>query len=338
MKVQSLSDIYSSLDLQNSTVFVVPKIRYDFPDSDYLYLLYKPILDSESYQIKDISFFQHYKFVFKALTTNNTILHYHWLEFQDMKSLLGMPWKLLSILLFKILGGKVVWTIHNLSPHTGKWKKLHQKIHSWMAKISDKVHIHCEIISDVVTDKFKITDDKLCILPHPSFPADLIHKSETVSFLKSKYGIEINSDKPTILYFGNISEYKNIEESLETIENENLDVQVLIAGPVKKGQEKLGQRLKKRAQENENYFLIPDFIPDDQIKYFFGSADFCFFNFDKILTSGSVEMALSYKKNIIAPSLGCLAELLDDEKVLLFSSEHEKRVHLKTLTSMFNNE
>ncbi len=52
MKNQSLSDIYSSLGIMNATVYVVPKIRADFPASDYLYLLYEQLIKDDKYHIK----------------------------------------------------------------------------------------------------------------------------------------------------------------------------------------------------------------------------------------------------------------------------------------------
>jgi len=333
MKVQSLSDIYSSLDVQNSTVFVVPQIRFDYPDTDYLFLLYKPILNSEKFTIKSTSIFGHYKFVLKAATSKDVILHYHWLEFQDLKSILGTPWKLTCIFLFKLFGGKIIWTVHNLSPHTNRWVKLHKSLHSWMANISDKVHIHCNSVSDLISDTFNIDGKKLCLLPHPTFPATEINKESSIQFLESKFNIKLSPRKPVLLYFGNISEYKNIEASIDLIRSNNLDVQIIIAGPVKKGQEALAKRLENRNQKDQNCFLILQFIEESDIPYFFGATDFCFFNYDKILTSGSVEMALSYNKTIIAPDLGCLSDLRNNENVYLFSNEKEKIQLLKTITS-----
>lgn len=338
MKVKSLSDIYTSLEIDKGTVYVVPKIRYDHSDSDYLYNLYKPLLNHQDFKVRSLSIFGHYKFVLNAILQRRGILHYHWLEFQDLRSLLGMPWKLLCIYLFNLFGGSIVWTIHNLEPHDGKWLSLHLKMHCWMGRIADCVHIHCVTSSEEIENKFNIPQAKLSLHPHPSYPAKQVDKETAIEFLNHQFDINLNREKPILLIFGNISEYKKIENVLDIIKDEELNIQTIIAGPVKKGQEELGDRLSERSKKDSDIQFLPYFIKDTDIPYFFGATDFCFFNYTQILTSGSVIMAHSYQKKIIAPEIGCLVELIKEENVYLFSSEAEKKELLRSLISTLSNE
>ncbi len=335
MEKQSLSDIYSSLGSQYSYVFVVPKIRSDYPISDYLYLLYKPLLAEAKYNIESVSVFGHYKFVFKALFSKKVILHYHWLEFQDTKSLIGMPWKLLCIYFFKLFGGKIVWTIHNLEPHSRKLLKLHLRLHARMAKIADKVHIHSETAANLVQEKFSIAKEKLCLLPHPEFPSQVIEREQSIRYLNDEFRWSLNPSRPIALIWGNIAEYKKIDELLEIIEKHRLDVQVIISGPIKKGQLLLAEKLTIIADRNPDFYLRSEFIQEKHIPYFFCATDFCLFNFDQILTSGSVEMAISYKKDIIAPRFGALTEL---DEAFLFSNEKELVTLIRSSIFTFHNE
>lgn len=338
MKVQSLSDIYTSLGVKKGTIYVVPLIRARHADSDYLFQLYKPFFGSSDYQIESISIFKHYRFVVAALLNKEIVLHYHWLEFQDLRSLLGMPWKLLCIFLFKLLGGTLVWTVHNLEPHDQKWLSSHLRIHRWIAKKADVIHIHCSSSAILVAQKFKVKDQKLRLHPHPSFPSKKINRSDSIVFLNDHFKLNLKKETPIILLFGQISEYKNIEDTLDTIQKENLDVQVIIAGTIKKGQELLGKRLEERSKNNSKINLIHTFIEDNEIPYFFNAADLCFFNYEKILTSGVVLLAQSYNKRIIAPNIGCLSELISNEHVKLFSSDKEKRELLNDVISTLSNE
>tara|TARA_R110002124_G_scaffold261859_2_gene427832 strand:+ start:3746 stop:4762 length:1017 start_codon:yes stop_codon:yes gene_type:complete len=338
MKVKSLCDIYTSLGFSEGTIFVVPLINFTHSDSDYLYQLYKPLLELQEYQIQNVTIFDHFKFVVSAIISKKVLLHYHWLEFQDLKSMMGMPWKLLCILLFKLFGGTLVWTVHNLEPHDQKWLPAHLKMHRWMGKKSDAVHIHCSSSADLVSKKFAVNKVKLYTYPHPLFPAKEIQKSESIEFINRKFKSDIKYETPVLLFFGNISEYKRIENILDIIEDEKFNVQVLIAGPIKKGQKTLLNRLKVRSKEQDYITLIPDFISDQETPYLFGASDLCFFNYKKILTSGAVAMALSYKKSIIAPDIGCLSELNSYSNVQLFSSELEKKAYLTSAISTLNNE
>lgn len=338
MKVKSLSDIYTSLGKGKRNVFVVPQIQFQQSQTDYLYLLYQPLLNDKEYSIKSTSIFGHYKFVIHALFHRESILHYHWLEFQDLKSLLGMPWKLLCIFLFKTFGGNLVWTIHNLEPHNQRWLSLHLNIHRWMARLADRIHIHCENVSDVVLKKFNFQKEKICILPHPTYLTILIERNKAIENLHLQFGIELNPKKPTVLIFGNISTYKKIENILDLIEEQSIPIQCIIAGTIKKGEKNLGKRLAIRSKKNSDIYLLPQRIEEDDVSLFFGAADICFFNYSKILTAGSVLLAHSYQKKIIAPDMGCISELKNAENVYLFLSEEEKEKLFKAIISTLSYE
>ncbi len=338
MVFKSPGDIYSSIGVQEGTVFVVPKIRYEHKASDYLYLLYSNLIESEPYHIQDVSVFSHIVFVFKKLFNKNVILHYHWFEFQDAKALAGMPWKLLCVWLFKLLRGKIVWTIHNLEPHNRRYLKMHLNIHCWLAAKADVVHIHCLNSVAAVSDRFNIATSKIVVLGHPSFPSTEVSKADSVSFLNTRFGIQLIPNTPTILFFGNISKYKQIEKTIDIVEEQKLHTQVLIAGPIKKSEQPIGSKLMARAQHNPMIHILPKFIEDDWLPYIFGASDLCVFNFDHILTSGSVEMALSYNKPVLAPNLGCISELNNRPNVHLFSSKAEKTNLLIHLIATFHNE
>lgn len=338
MKVQSLSDIYTSLEIAKGTVYVVPKIRYNHSDSDYLYNLYKPLLNHQNFKIQSLSIFDHYRFVLSAILQRKSLLHYHWLEFQDLRSLIGMPWKLLCIYLFNLFGGTIIWTIHNLEPHDRKWLSLHHKVHCWMGKIADCVHIHCASSAELIENKFNIPIEKLRLLPHPAFPVKQIDKETAIEFLNHQFGINLNLEDPVLLFFGNIAEYKRIENVLDIIKEENLSIQTIIAGPVKKGQKDVGNRLLERSNKISDINYLPYFIKDADIPYLFGATDICFFNFTQILTSGSIILAQNYHKKIIAPAIGCLVELEKDKNVHLFSTENEKKELLRSVISSLSDE
>lgn len=133
MKASSLEEVYTSVNPEANIIYVVPLIRYSHKKSDYLYLLYEELIEADKYRIESVSVFNHFKLITGKLTQKNAILHYHWLEFQDLKSLLGMPWKLCCVFLFKLLGGNIVWTLHNEYPHDQKYLKLHSfYIRKWL--------------------------------------------------------------------------------------------------------------------------------------------------------------------------------------------------------------
>ncbi|MEX0723945.1 MAG: hypothetical protein WD357_03415 [Gracilimonas sp.] len=323
MQATSLSEIYSSIKKDADTIYVVPLIRYTHKKSDYLYLLYEGLINKGKYEIKTISVFNHFKLVAGILLNKRAILHYHWLEFQDLKSLLGMPWKMLCIYLFQLLGGNIVWTLHNEFPHDQKYVWLHSYIHKKMAGWADVLHVHCHKAASIMSDRLEVSKEKFKLIPHPKFPADPIPKESAIKKLKTHYNCDLNSEIPTLLMFGNISRYKQIAQVSDFLIDLNMPYNFVIAGPVKKGNMKLFEKLKSKADQNPSIHLIANFIPEDHVPWFYSASDFCVFNYREILSSGGFHMANAYHKTIIAPDLGCLSEASSLPNVHLFEEAEE---------------
>lgn len=339
MEASSLTELYSQVNKHFSKVFVVPLIRYNFPKTDYLFLLYRDFLTQPNeVEIKSISVFGHFKLVLAAAFDNYTILHYHWLEFQNLKALLGMPYKLICIALYKLFGGSIVWTVHNLTPHDKKYLKLHTSIHRWMAKRASIIHVHSTSAVSIVSEYLNIEKTKIVILKHPQFPSEELSKDEAQEQFLSNYGDGKNSlESPVFLIFGGISEYKGIREIIDILSTQEKDFSLIIAGYVKIGQEALHNFIIDKTIDDQRVTYVPTFIPEEHYPSLLHNSDVCIFNYDEILTSGGVEMALAYQKKIIAPNLGCLQDLKDRDNVSLFNSKEELKNLIHESLEQFEN-
>tara|TARA_R110002096_G_scaffold28203_4_gene85623 strand:- start:7624 stop:8631 length:1008 start_codon:yes stop_codon:yes gene_type:complete len=332
MEEISLSDLIKALGTDSSTVYVAPLINHQHPDSDYLYNLYKPIITSNSQiEVKSVSVFTHFKPFFTTLFSRNVVFHYHWLEFQDIKSLMGMPWKLIWILLYKLVGGKLIWTIHNEEPHDQKFLSMHLFLHKTMARLANAIHVHCATAGKTMSAKLGVSLTKFHVIPHPSFPAKSIPRKESIETLNTSFGLDLEPSKPLALIFGQISHYKQIEEILVDFRDDD-SIQFLIVGTVKKGNEELGESLRRLASEYSHIHLIDTFIKDSHLPFIFNASDVCLFNYKRLLTSGGVHMALSYNIDIIAPKLGCIAELESNPSVFLFETNTERTAMIRNIT------
>ncbi|MEO1023413.1 MAG: glycosyltransferase [Bacteroidota bacterium] len=318
-----LADIYKRTHPQASTVCVTPLIRFSHKQTDYLYLLYQSILEDSltTYTIKDLSAFEHIKAPCMALL-KPVIWHYHWLEFQDIKSLFGMPYKLICMALFALFGGKFVWTIHNLRPHDQRFLSLHAGIHRWMASRSEYLLVHCAEVIPEVSRFLRVSEQKLIVHPHPTYPATVLPRDTAIHELNTRYSWILNPEKPIALSLGNISTYKQLDVLAEWCVSQD-GVQLIIAGPVKKGNRKLAHLLEHLSAGSPVFFVLPQFVEDDLIPFFYNAADISLFNFCAILTSGGVEMARSYKKSLVIPAMGCLTSLNNQPNVHIFDSKQE---------------
>ncbi|HVO76182.1 MAG TPA: hypothetical protein VMT35_19310 [Ignavibacteriaceae bacterium] len=311
---------YKKLCKDIRKIYVIPKINFSSPGTDYLYLLYKDFLENKNdflLEIRSLSIFRHYEIILSRIKNENSILHYHWLEITDLKSLAGMVWKISAVSLFKLLGGKIIWTVHNKFPHRRCCLFLNKIIRIYFAFLADKIHVHCSGAADIMGPILKVKPDKFFTVKHPEFPAVIIPRDRSIDLLKEKYKTALElKKKKNFLMFGAIARYKGIIEAaalFKDLRNNNL----IIAGPVKRWDKGYLKEVLIAVRNASNICLIPKFIPDVDIPVFFNCADFLLFNFSEILTSGSVILGLNYGKKVIAPAAGCIREI-DEENIIKF--------------------
>jgi beta-1,4-mannosyltransferase len=309
---QVLLKEYKSLQPDLQKIFVIPLIGKVNKQTNYLYQLYRPLIEKENPgnpEIESLSVFAHPKIFFSRLKGEKIILHYHWFEVKDVKSLSGIFWKLLWLILYKFSGGKMIWTVHNKYPHEGyrTFNKFNRII---MARLADRLHVHCSSAIEITAPVLKAKKEKYFVVPHPGFEVKVISKEESGNILNKKYpSIGLRKDDTLFLMFGAIARYKGIKEVIEIFNELPPGKKLIVAGFIKKGNEEYFGELNKLIEDKGKIILISKLIPDEDVPVFFNSTDYAIFNYDDVLTSGGVHLALNYKKPVIIPSIGCLKEL-----------------------------
>jgi glycosyltransferase involved in cell wall biosynthesis len=331
---------YQNLCPDVQKVYVVPLINYSFKKTNYLYLLYKnfivpkdPIGEGEKYKIdiESLSVFAHPKIVLSKLKGEKTVVHYHWLEINDIQSLIGMKWKLVWISLYRLFNGKIIWTIHNEFPHSGKYIFLNKVIRKYVAHIANKLQVHCQTAIKIMSPILNVKESKFFIVNHPEFPAELIEKNKAVHLLNQKYfSGKIKSGNILFLMFGEIAEYKGIKEIVKIFNTLSNEKKLIIVGTVKKGNKNYFKNCVSSIENKDQILTYTERIPDEEVPIFINSCDYVLFNYRNVLTSGSVFLALNYKKNIIIPLKGCLKEL-SGQNVISFNEESDLKNILLTI-------
>ena len=146
------------------------------------------------------------------------------------------------------------------------------------------------------------------VLPHPVYsnfglPLD---KDEAKSFLK------IKAEK-VILFFGFIRDYKGLDILLEAISllKDRLDIRLLVAGEFYSNKEKYLSLIDK-LDLKKNLLMFTDFIPTSEVKYYFSAADCVILPYRDATQSGIVQIAMNFRKPVIAANVGGLGEVIID--------------------------
>jgi beta-1,4-mannosyltransferase len=335
MNEESLLNEYQSLYQGVTKVFVIPKIPDSNKNTSYLYQLYKSFLNASSLvRVDTFNPTLLPKIFLSRLKAEKTILHYHWFEFENLKTFIGIKWKLFWIILYKILGGKIIWTIHNWYPHSNKYLFLNKKFRKFFAKIADRLHVHCKSAVDICAEVLDVEKDKFFVVKHPEFPAEIFGKDKAIEKLNQKYcNNQLKIDDKIFLMFGAIAEYKRIKEVVEIFKVLGEKNKLIVAGFVKRWNQNYFNELINLV-DNKRIFLRGSLIPDEDVPYFLNSADCVIFNYRDVLTSGGVHLALVYKKLVITPWSGCLKEL-QSSQINFFEPEGERGRNLLEVIKKF---
>lgn len=325
--INQLEELYEDLsEASPAPLFVAPSIRYTHKNSDYLYLFYKKLLKSQKHRVYDVSAIGHLKFVLYQLFKRDAILHYHWIQYSGFWSGLGYFFKLMCIYFYLLLGGKLVWSVHNKLPPDCSHEWLHFKVRKWLAKKADRLLVECEGAVSEVSTYFNVTPKKFRILQHPGYPPQLMPRASAIEAINHRYNVQIKIQDRIFLMFGHISPYKQIQEVCRIFVDEPFHKKLLIVGPVKKGQLPYYKKIRKTTRSQNNIILIPQFIKEDCVPEFMNAADFVVFNYRDVLASGGVPLAKSYDKPLILPQKGCLAELESNDLMFFKTQDELKKI------------
>jgi glycosyltransferase involved in cell wall biosynthesis len=305
-------------------VYVVPEISQKDTENEYLTLLYAPIMknvEKHKIRVSSLSISQYPKMVVKKITGEKSIYHHHWYHLNEFRNIFYFFWRTYWILLFRIIGGKVVWTIHNIAPHHGKFKFFNIFFRKFLAFISNKLHVHCNEAITIMSKKLSVRRKKFFVVEHPPYSAKEMSRDVALKQLNEKYvNNTLEKEDLVFLSFGLIGKYKKIKETIEIFKNYSSKKKLIIAGKGRKTESDYLEEIIELAEKNDNIILINQAIPNEDIPIFFSSTDYLILNYEHVLTSGVLHLGLSYNRKILAVDKGCISGEKDD-KIIRFKDE-----------------
>ncbi|WP_121969873.1 glycosyltransferase [Leptolyngbya sp. BC1307] len=242
------------------------------------------------------------------------IFHLHW----PVETLVRHPniWVArLRVLLFWLLlklskwrGTQVIWTIHDQNPHV----VLHQSLADWfqrrlIANTDGYINLCAAGQTAVRRSLPGLVEKPGFVIPHGHYrgcyPDDLTDED-------ARSRLNLAPDTTVLLYLGYISPYKNVPHLAKVfcqLSNEvKSNVTLLIAG--QPDSEQIAQAVRSAADSAPNIQLHLRFVRDEELQIFFKAADLVVLPFKEILNSGSLLLALSFNRPVLAPDLGAVSD------------------------------
>lgn len=241
---------------------------------------------------------------------------------------------LLCISFIKLLGYKLVWTVHNVLPHEKQFINDVWALR-FLSKLCDAKIVHSKsTIGKMKKMGFNVSKCK--IIPHGNYMG-IYPNSITKTVARNI--LNLSKKDFVFLFFGIIREYKGIDDlliefsKLVNIYKEN-KIKLIIAGEcIDIGLQKLIE--KYQISLKDILICESEYILDKDVQIFFNACDVVVYPFKKITTSGSVILALSFIKPIVCPRMGGLKELPNN--IGFFYNPKDKKGLLNCLEKAFAN-
>jgi len=222
------------------------------------------------------------------------VLHFHWPERHFRRGALGAALGFaLRLVLARALGYRVVWTVHNLAPHEGGAPG-DGIVRAVLERVATLV-VHCPAARAALGGRPAV------VIPHGSY-VGRYPNATTQAAARARLGLE--AEDRVLVFFGQVRPYKGIDELLGAF----AALPARAARLVIAGQPVAGAALDGTAMD-ERVRLHLRHVPDAEVQVFMNAADLVVLPYRAVLSSGAAMLALSFGRGIVAPRVGCLAEL-----------------------------
>ena len=94
------------------------------------------------------------------------------------------------------------------------------------------------------------------------------------------------------------------------------DAHLLIAGSPE--DDEMEASLQRRVEKRDDVSAVFEFIPNDRVQEFMNAGDVIVLPYRDIMTSGSVLLAMSFARPVVAPEMGCIPAITDDDGGFLY--------------------
>ena len=247
----------------------------------------------------------------RALTGHYDIAHFHWPDGYVNTPNLFKAWQrailLTSILmLLKLKGTRIVWTVHNIFPHDAHHPKLSGNFMHWFVAQCAGLIFMTSQSQAAFKEHYRTREDVTSIvIPHGHYRSSY---SASIPPGEAKKWLGLEPKDKVLLFFGMVKPYKNVDGLIEAFEQASLpDYVLVIAGNPGTGE--LAERLADLCRPHPRIVPRLLFIPEHDVHRYFSAADITVLPYSNILNSGALLLSLSFNVPVIAPSIGAMKDL-----------------------------
>lgn len=288
-------------------VIAIASFPNPFPGNPYLDLLYGHLAAQGIRNVPSGYLGQEW---LRAHRSDVDVLHFHWVsgyfERQGRVSLSHLLVFLAKLQLARLLGFQLVWTMHNLFPHDHP-----RGFKTWLARFLFLQSMDAIFVTfpSAVTDLRRLFSRRrgVYVIPHGNY-RPIYPKVPKSGEARRQLGLDLNGF--LFLLFGGIRPYKGAEAAIAAMQHCGLPgASLVVLGQCLDRDYELRLQDLARGDPRVRLILGRDDVPDAQVCLWMSAVDCLVAPYEHVYTSGTLYLAATFGKPVIAPSVGVFAGL-----------------------------
>ena len=265
--------------------------------------------------------------ILQAIRTHGRpdVLHLHWTEpyisggRTDVSRIKALR-TITELRLLRSAGTPVVWTAHDLSSHDRPVDPLQVRFNRALARVSSAVIVHCEAARAELLDALDLPASvarRVRVVPHGHY---LAAYRNDIGRAEARQRLGVAGEGHVFAFIGWVRPYKGVRELITAFRELPGDgLRLLVAG--QPGTDDFAREITALAAGDPRVVLTLGFVADDDLQLYLNAADAIALPYREIFTSGSVLLAMSFGRALIAPRRGCIGETLDEAGAILYDGD-----------------
>jgi glycosyltransferase involved in cell wall biosynthesis len=205
----------------------------------------------------------------------------------------------------RLLGFRLVWTVHQVLPHESVDRRLDRSAARLLARAANLLVVHDRWTAEQVASELAPPPKKLAVIPHGSY-LGVYAQGRPRSEVRSELGLP--ADAFVFLCFGELRAYKEVEILLAAFSDvSNPNLRLVVAGNVKAPD--VGATVRAASARDSRVVSRFGFVPESGVAEMFRACDAVVLSRGEPGTSGSLILALSMGRPVVAADVPTAREL-----------------------------
>jgi len=226
---------------------------------------------------------------------------------------------LLQVWMLRLVGCRIVWTVHNLVNHERRLARVEWFYTLLFTRLVHLLVVHGDAARREVIATYRLERRaaRVAVIFHPNYIGAY---PDDVSREEARERLGIDASSVVILCLGQLRRYKGLPEIVRAFRGMRgrERAALWIAGePVDAA---LAAHLQQEVDASPGVHLRVGAMPPGEVELLLKASDVVALPYRSILTSGAAILAMSYGRPCVAPRLGSLVDVLDDKGAFLYDA------------------